>query len=207
MRWRKRGSYKGHIVGIRHLLVRLALASALVLGGGSTFARYVQADPIGLEGGINPYSYVEADPLGSTDPEGLVRKPGNPAGLLPLEGGGGGGMGGGGGSSFRPALPKPQASNPPSAPKSSQAANPPPVPRGKICESPSESPIWKEMQAYRGGTKTNGKRGKEREYYDWDHLHGDIEVFDRNGNHLGSMHPFTGQMYKPPKPGYRPRNP
>jgi uncharacterized protein RhaS with RHS repeats len=193
-------------VRIRNLMIHLALAVALFFSEGRAFARYVQADPTGLEGGINPYGYVEGDPQGSSDPEGLVRKPGNPIELLPLEGGGGGMGGGGGGSFFRPTVPKPQAAPPSSAPRSSQAANSPSVPRGKICESPSESPVWKEMQSYRGGTKTNGKRGKEKEYYDWDHLHGDIEVFDRNGNHLGSMHPFTGQMYKPSKPGYKPRN-
>jgi len=29
----------------------------------------------------------------------------------------------------------------------------------------------------------------------------DIEVYDRYGNHLGSMHPLTGELYKPPVKG------
>ena len=33
-------------------------------------------------------------------------------------------------------------------------------------------------------------------YYDWDWTHNDIEVYDRNGKHLGSMDPVTGIIYK-----------
>ena len=33
--------------------------------------------------------------------------------------------------------------------------------------------------------------------YEWDHAHNDIEVYDSNGKHLGSMDPITGEMYKP----------
>ena len=29
----------------------------------------------------------------------------------------------------------------------------------------------------------------------------DIEVYDKNGKHLGSMDPTTGEMYKPAVPG------
>lgn len=31
--------------------------------------------------------------------------------------------------------------------------------------------------------------------------HGDIEVYDNKGRHLGSMHPTTGELYKPPVKG------
>lgn len=61
--------------------------------------------------------------------------------------------------------------------------------------SKSESPIWKELSTFRGKTKISGK-GKNTRYYQWDHTHGDIEVYDNTMRHLGSMDPFTGKMYK-----------
>ena len=65
----------------------------------------------------------------------------------------------------------------------------------------SESPVWKEIDNVKGkSTKTKGK-GKEKQYYEWDYTHGDIEVYDKNGNHQGSMDPTSGNMYKPPVPG------
>ena len=36
---------------------------------------------------------------------------------------------------------------------------------------------------------------------EWDHTHGDIEVYDKRGRHLGSMDPVTGNMSKPAVPG------
>jgi hypothetical protein len=67
--------------------------------------------------------------------------------------------------------------------------------------SKAGSPVWKSFKPYRGGIKTNGLRGRRARYFTWDYRHSDIEVFDRNGRHLGSMDPVTGEMYKPPVPG------
>ena len=67
----------------------------------------------------------------------------------------------------------------------------------------AESPAWKELKPYKGKTKTNGLSGKDRRYYEWDHLHNDIEVFDHKGEHLGSMDPVKGNMYKNTK-GHKP---
>ncbi|WP_332650089.1 colicin E3/pyocin S6 family cytotoxin [Lysinibacillus sp. 54212] len=63
------------------------------------------------------------------------------------------------------------------------------------------SDVWKSFKAYRGVTKTNGLSGSKKRYYEWDNTHHDIEVYDKNGKHLGSMDPFDGEMYKPPVPG------
>jgi filamentous hemagglutinin len=37
--------------------------------------------------------------------------------------------------------------------------------------------------------------------YDWDYVHNDIEIYDRFGNHIGSMDPQTGLRYKGPVVG------
>lgn len=39
--------------------------------------------------------------------------------------------------------------------------------------------------------------------YTWDSLHGEIEVFDRRGNHLGSADAVTGELIKGPVEGRR----
>jgi hypothetical protein len=43
----------------------------------------------------------------------------------------------------------------------------------------------------------------EQRYYSWDSLHGEFEVFDKRGNHLGSVCPKTGITLKPPVRGRR----
>ncbi|WP_256659957.1 colicin E3/pyocin S6 family cytotoxin [Pseudomonas sp. LS-2] len=43
----------------------------------------------------------------------------------------------------------------------------------------------------------------EQRYYSWDSLHGEFEVFDRRGFHLGSVWPETGVALKPPVRGRR----
>lgn len=72
----------------------------------------------------------------------------------------------------------------------------------KINPSKAESKIWKELENYKIDIKTNGLSGKDKEYYKWDKLHNDIEVYDREGKHLGSKNPTTGKMYKPANPEY-----
>ena len=68
-----------------------------------------------------------------------------------------------------------------------------------------DSPIWNSggFQPDKNGRKNNGKKGKKKQYYEWDHTHNDIEVYDSNGRHKGSMEPNTGNIYKPPVPGRR----
>ena len=66
---------------------------------------------------------------------------------------------------------------------------------GSMCLS-SESAFWKGLQPYRRKTKTNGDSGKNRRFYEWDYTHGDVEVYDSRGNHLGSADPETGSQIK-----------
>jgi hypothetical protein len=62
--------------------------------------------------------------------------------------------------------------------------------------SPSESPFWQGLGKYRGDIRQDGS-GRKKQYYTWDYLHGEIEYFDRNGNHLGALDPQTGEVIKP----------
>ncbi|MBP6519869.1 MAG: hypothetical protein KA308_13485 [Shewanella sp.] len=62
--------------------------------------------------------------------------------------------------------------------------------------SKQESKVWKNLHSHRSKTKTNGLTGKNRRYYEWDHTHNDIEVYDSKGRHMGSMDPKSGKMYK-----------
>ena len=59
-----------------------------------------------------------------------------------------------------------------------------------------QSAVFKKFKSVRGQTYRYSGYGRNRQYYDWDFTHNDIEVYDRNGKHLGSMDPLTGKMYK-----------
>nr|WP_314877466.1 colicin E3/pyocin S6 family cytotoxin [uncultured Pseudomonas sp.] len=41
----------------------------------------------------------------------------------------------------------------------------------------------------------------ERVYYTWDSLHGEIEVFNCRGRHLGAIHAVSGELIKDAKQG------
>jgi len=53
-----------------------------------------------------------------------------------------------------------------------------------------------------GGRKVWRNRAGDR-YYTWDSQHGEIEVFNTRGAHLGVLHAITGQVIKPPVKGRR----
>jgi hypothetical protein len=65
-----------------------------------------------------------------------------------------------------------------------------------------DSPIWGGLRSVGNGRKATGS-GSNTKYFEWDHTHNDIEVYDRSGRHLGSMNPVTGEMYKPAVTGRR----
>jgi len=47
-----------------------------------------------------------------------------------------------------------------------------------------------------GGRKIY-KDEQENVYYTWDSLHGELEIFNKNGRHLGVADPITGMLIKP----------
>jgi filamentous hemagglutinin len=61
---------------------------------------------------------------------------------------------------------------------------------------PSQSPVWRALARWRGSIR----RGDNR-YYTYDRLHGEIEVFNRRGEHIGVMDPITGAMISGAVPG------
>ena len=58
-----------------------------------------------------------------------------------------------------------------------------------------ESDVWKNLDNSKNGRKTSGS-GSNKQYYEWDYTHKDIEVYDSKGKHIGSMDPATGKLYK-----------
>jgi len=64
-----------------------------------------------------------------------------------------------------------------------------------------ESEVWKKLDNVKGSNRKTSGSGQNKKYYEWDYTHNDIEVYNKNGRHLGSMDPTTGEMYKPAVPG------
>jgi hypothetical protein len=65
----------------------------------------------------------------------------------------------------------------------------------------SGSPIWK------GGKPGKGRYKKSpdgKEWWDWDNSHGgEIECYNKRGEHTGVRDPVTGKIIKPAEPGRR----
>lgn len=56
------------------------------------------------------------------------------------------------------------------------------------------------------GIENGGKVFKDHSeniYYTWDSMHGELEVFNKSGRHLGAACPQTGVLIKPPVKGRR----
>jgi len=51
--------------------------------------------------------------------------------------------------------------------------------------------FWKVVAGRKVWKSPNRKR-----LYTWDELHGEIEVFNARGKHLGSAHKVTGEIFK-----------
>jgi hypothetical protein len=66
--------------------------------------------------------------------------------------------------------------------------------------APAESDVWKSYESAGTGRRKSGS-GRGTRYYEWDYLHGEIEVYDGRGRHLGTLDPKTGDPAKPAVPG------
>ncbi|MDQ1746362.1 MAG: hypothetical protein QOD07_625, partial [Frankiaceae bacterium] len=171
--------------------------------------RFQQTDPV-PGGSANAYDYTSQDPINSRDLDGRQEAGGEGpggGGNCCAEGGGsgggetGGGSEGGGGDGGYGGDGSADASGEGSGPDAHEAHEEHARAEAHRAHEEVEkanSPVWRRLKPYRGPTRTNGEGGRNRRYYQWDYTHSDIEVFDRNGNHLGSADPETGEMYKPP---------
>ena len=186
-------------------------------------ARWLSRDPIEEEGGLNLYGYVGGNPASWIDPLGLkyaeyyatsgaaiggsVVAAGSLAvdaatgGLnilaTPAELGTGSALGGAIGYGVGSLLDILFNEN--GSAHSSQNS-------GSSADSNSDAGeskgFWNDLDKCKGSkTRTNGEKGKKRRYYEWDYTHGDVEVYNGQGKHLGSADPQTGKMIKPPVPG------
>jgi hypothetical protein len=73
--------------------------------------------------------------------------------------------------------------------------------RGKPVPRPSILDRFESLGALYGERRWRSHGGKR--LYTWDSLHGEVEVFNARGRHLGSMDPIIGEMIKPAVPGRR----
>lgn len=64
---------------------------------------------------------------------------------------------------------------------------------------PSFLDTCRRLRAYSGQKRWASFDGKR--LYTWDYLHGEIEVFDKRGNHLGALDPESGEYIKGPVRG------
>jgi len=68
-----------------------------------------------------------------------------------------------------------------------------PIPRPSILDE------FEYLGAPHGERRWRSDGGKR--LYTWDALHGEVEVFNGRGKHLGSLDPITGEMIQPAVPG------
>ncbi|WP_084258529.1 colicin E3/pyocin S6 family cytotoxin [Saccharomonospora iraqiensis] len=64
------------------------------------------------------------------------------------------------------------------------------IPRPEPCFLDDQTPCG----APNGYKRWKNERGDR--YYEWDHTHGHIEVYNKRGRHLGVADPVTGEWIK-----------
>ena len=57
------------------------------------------------------------------------------------------------------------------------------------------------MKVQGGGSKRRRWKDAKGRIYEWDNQHGTVELYDRQGKHLGEFNPVTGEQTKPAKDG------
>ncbi|GAA1942673.1 colicin E3/pyocin S6 family cytotoxin [Kitasatospora viridis] len=144
-------------------------------------ARFTAPDPLGLAPAPNHYAYV-TNPLDEIDPLGLAKKKNS---------GGGGGSGGGNSGGGTPSTPAPGS-------RAIQPRQPPP--KGGLPGFPNARRVPPKTPVQRGGGLRPRWEDKNN-IYEWDSQHGEIEMYDKQGKHLGAYDPNTGQPLKGPVKG------
>jgi hypothetical protein len=75
-----------------------------------------------------------------------------------------------------------------------------PVPK-KLTAFPDAARDKSKNSVQGGGKKRARWKDPKGRIYEWDSQHGAVEMYDKQGNHLGEYDPETGEQTKPAKPG------
>jgi hypothetical protein len=75
-----------------------------------------------------------------------------------------------------------------------------PAPKG-LSAFPDARRAKQKASVQGGGGKRHRWVDSSGRIYEWDSLHGAVEMYDKRGKHLGEFDPETGEQTKPPKPG------
>ena len=93
---------------------------------------------------------------------------------------------------------------PPAAPvRQVRQAGPFPPPRRMLSGFPEARIDRPKTPRAQGGGLRKRWRDREGRIYEWDYQHGTVEVYDRQGRHIGEFDPFTGEQLKDRNPDYR----
>ncbi|SEM81797.1 S-type Pyocin [Pseudomonas sp. ok272] len=76
-----------------------------------------------------------------------------------------------------------------------------PVPTGGLTAFPDAVSTRSKSAVQGGGKKRPRWKDKKGRIYEWDSQHGAVEMYDKQGIHLGEFDPETGVQIKPAKPG------
>lgn len=66
---------------------------------------------------------------------------------------------------------------------------------------PDAMPVKKKSSVQGGGKKRSRWKDRKGRIYEWDYENGRVEIYDRQGKHLGEFDPDTGERTKDPEPG------
>jgi len=66
---------------------------------------------------------------------------------------------------------------------------------------PDALPVKSKSNVQGGGGKRSRWKDRKGTIYEWDSQHGAVEMYDKQGKHLGEFNPETGIQTKPGKPG------
>ncbi|TRO39948.1 colicin E3 [Pseudomonas sp. ALS1279] len=65
---------------------------------------------------------------------------------------------------------------------------------------PGAKPVRPKASVQGGGKKRKRWKDLKGRIYEWDSQHGAVEIYDKQGKHLGEFNPETGEQTKPADP-------
>lgn len=74
------------------------------------------------------------------------------------------------------------------------------APKG-LAAFPDATKVNSKSRVQGGGSLRSRWKDRKGRIYEWDSQHGAVEVYDKQGKHLGEFDPITGEQTKPADPG------